>query len=136
MFKKKNKQVDIEENLEEMPGKKLTLKERERLRREKELHDAAVAEATKEGRKDATEEEIKEIAKKKAIRPKKERFETINMWMYYIAATFNKDRGTIPDNIGNRILITSNMYITKLYLNSIILVTALGMKTPITLIRR
>lgn len=135
MFKKKNKQVDVEENLEEIPGKKLTLKERERLRREKELHDAAVAEATKEGRKDATEEEIKEIAKKKAIRPKKERFETINMWMYYIAATFNKDRGTIPDNIGNRILITSNMYITKLYLNSIILVTALGMKTPITLIQ-
>lgn len=136
--KKKNNKVteSADDNIvEQNSNKRLTLKERQRLKAEADAMNAAIAEATKEGRKEASEEEIKAIAKKKAARPKKERFETINMWMYYIAATFNKDRGTIPNNIGNRILITSNMYITKLYLNSIFLVTMLGMQTPVTFIQ-
>jgi hypothetical protein len=44
-----------------------------------------------------------------------------------------KDRGQIPDNIGSRILITNNLYITKLFLTTIVQIVELGQNTPITL---
>lgn len=74
----------------------------------------------------------KNISRAKNKKISSERFETVHMWFYYLAAMMTKDIGMIPDNIGNRILISSNMYTTKLFLSSIIQITELGMKTPIT----
>lgn len=75
------------------------------------------------------------LEKKRPNRPKKERFEVIKMWVYYLGSMIAKDRGTIPNNIGNKILITSNMYITKLYLSSIIQITTAGLGVPITTVQ-
>lgn len=35
------------------------------------------------------------------------------MWLSWLISKFHNDRGTIPPNIGNNILVTENMYITK-----------------------
>ena len=64
---------------------------------------------------------------------KREHFETIRMWVHYILSSIQKDRGKIPNNIGNRMMITNNMYITRYYLSSVIQVQTLGLDTPITL---
>jgi hypothetical protein len=64
---------------------------------------------------------------RKAVLFKRER-----MWISYLLSLLQKDRGKIPENIGNRILMTNNMYITKLYLSSIIQIVELGHNTPIT----
>lgn len=66
-------------------------------------------------------------------KPKKERFLWVKMWINYLVSMTMKDRGKIPDNIGDRILITNNMYITKLYMTTIIQVYELGQNTPVTL---
>lgn len=116
-----------------MFNKKQTLKEKEDERKRKKAYDDAISKATKEG-KSIAENEIDEIVKIKTSKPK-ERFEVIKVWLYYLAAMFNKDIGKIPENIGDRILISSNMYVTRLYLNSIIVVTDLGMRTPVTMIQ-
>lgn len=60
----------------------------------------------------------------------RERFELVKMWMYTIASTIQKDRGVIPNDIGNKILITPNMYVTKLFLSSVLQVTEMGLLTP------
>lgn len=65
---------------------------------------------------------------------KPERFMWLKMWISYLVSLTMKDRGKIPDNIGDRVLITNNMYITKLYMSTIIHVYELGTNTPITLI--
>lgn len=61
------------------------------------------------------------------------RFERLRMWVYYLLSSLQKDRGKIPNNIGNRMMITNNMYVTRHYLSSIIHVQSLGLKTPVTL---
>ena len=66
-------------------------------------------------------------------KPKKEHFIWIKMWISFLVSLTMKDRGKIPDNIGDRILIASNMYITKLYMSTIIQIHELGTQTPITL---
>lgn len=62
----------------------------------------------------------------------KEKFLTLKMWISYLVSLTTRDRGTIPENIGNNILITNNMYITKNFLSSIIQIIELSMDTPIT----
>lgn len=89
-------------------------------------------EAQKQAKKAGKSKAAKNINRAKGSKISSERFETVHMWFYYLAAMMTKDIGTIPDNIGNRILISSNMYTTKLFLSSIIQITELGMKTPIT----
>lgn len=89
-------------------------------------------EAQKQAKKADKSKAAKNINRAKGSKISSERFETVHMWFYYLAAMMTKDIGTIPDNIGNRILISSNMYTTKLFLSSIIQITELGMKTPIT----
>ena len=64
---------------------------------------------------------------------KKERFLWVKVWISYLLSLFMKDRGKIPDNIGDKIMITNNLYITKLYLSTIIQITELGTYTPVTL---
>lgn len=57
------------------------------------------------------------------------------MWISLALSYFVKDRGVIPGDIGNRILISNNMYATKAYLSSIIHVSSLSLETPVTLIQ-
>lgn len=65
---------------------------------------------------------------------KKERFLTAKMWLSYLVSLTTRDRGTIPENIGNNILITNNMYVTKNFLTSIIQLIELSLDTPVTFI--
>lgn len=65
--------------------------------------------------------------------PKREHFVWVKMWINYLVSLTMKDRGKIPDNIGDRILITNNLYITKLYMTTIVQIYELGPNTPITL---
>lgn len=62
---------------------------------------------------------------------KRERFIRTRMWISTLISHFFPDRGTIPDNIGNNILITNNLYITKNHLTAIILVTEMSEDTPL-----
>lgn len=66
--------------------------------------------------------------------PKKEHFKWAKMWINYLLSMTMKDRGKIPDNIGDRILITNNMYITKLYMTTIVHIVELGSECPETLL--
>ncbi len=63
---------------------------------------------------------------------KRKSFLRMRMWIHYLLSALQKDRGKIPDNIGDRIMITNNVYITKYYMSSVIHVTALGLDTPFT----
>lgn len=67
-------------------------------------------------------------------RRKREKFIRIRMWVHYLVAMVEKDRGTIPANIGSNILILMGMYITKPFLSSIIQIEALSLETPITFV--
>ena len=67
-------------------------------------------------------------------KPKKERFLFIKVWVSYLLSLFMKDRGKIPDNIGDKIVITNNLYITKIYMSTIIQIIELGQYTPVTLL--
>lgn len=66
---------------------------------------------------------------------KKEHFKVWKMWISYLLSLTMKDRGKIPDNIGNRILITNNLVITKLYMTEMIMLYELGDNTPCTLLQ-
>lgn len=88
---------------------------------------------------DKTQKNIRSSVKRKAEsynkdKPKQERFLWIKVWVSYLISLTMKDRGKIPDNIGDRILITNNMYITKLYMSTIIHIHELGPYTPVTLL--
>lgn len=66
--------------------------------------------------------------------PKKEHFLRTKMWISFLVSLTTRDRGTIPNNIGNNILITNNMYITKNFLSSVIMLVELSIETPVTLL--
>lgn len=59
-------------------------------------------------------------------------FAWVHMWITYVASMLMKDQRRIPDNIGNKILITNTMYVTSRYMSVIIQVVDLGDKAPIT----
>lgn len=65
---------------------------------------------------------------------KRELFVREKMWVSYLLSNFFKDRGRIPENIGNNILVTNNMYISSVYLSSIIQINTLSNDTPVTLV--
>lgn len=67
--------------------------------------------------------------------PRKEHFKWAKMWINYLLSMTMKDRGKIPDNIGDRILITNNVYITKLYMTTIVHIVELGPECPETLLQ-
>ena len=60
------------------------------------------------------------------------KFLRTRMWINYLLSAFQKDRGKIPTNIGDKILITNNMYITKYFMSSTIQIKNLSLDTPIT----
>ena len=71
------------------------------------------------------------LREKDKARRKKERFIVTRMWISTFISKFFTDRGTIPDNIGNNILITNNLYITKNHLTAIIQVREMSEVTPL-----
>lgn len=62
------------------------------------------------------------MKQKNKVKKKKDRFIRSRMWFSTIISSVFNDRGTIPPNIGNNILVTNNMYITKHSLSAIIMV--------------
>lgn len=79
--------------------------------------------------------QLKEDARKYNKGPRAEHFLWVKMWISYLVSMTMKDRGKIPDNIGDKILIATNMYITKNYMSTIIHITELGTETPITMLQ-
>lgn len=65
------------------------------------------------------------------VRRKRERFVVPRMWLSTFISKFFTDRGSIPDNIGNNVLITNNLYITKNHLTAILHVIEMSEATPI-----
>ena len=59
-------------------------------------------------------------------------FTWVHMWITYVASMLMKDQRRIPDNIGNKILITNTMYVTSRYMSVIYHITDMGDNAPIT----
>ena len=70
------------------------------------------------------------LKERKRKQGKKEHFLRMRMWVAYLLSLFEKDRGKIPDNIGNRILITNNLIVTKKGMTSLVQVETLSLETP------
>lgn len=83
----------------------------------------------KQENQEALATKLKEDSKAKR---KKERFLVARMWTSTLISKFFTDRGTIPDNIGNNILVTNNLYITKNHLTAMIHVQEMSEITPIS----
>ena len=73
-----------------------------------------------------------QLKKQDKERRKKERFLRSRMWIATLISHFFTDRGTIPENIGNNILVTNNTYITKNNISAIIHVREFEETTPIS----
>ena len=86
-------------------------------------------EKTEKGLRDSVRKTAAATQKKKV-----DRFLWIKVWVHYLISLMMKDRGKIPDNIGDRILITSNLYITKLYMTTIVKIYEFGPNSPVTLL--
>lgn len=67
-------------------------------------------------------------------RSKKEKFIRTRMWFATFIAAFFKDRGSIPPNIGNNMMIGNNTFITKGALHAVILVHEMSRDTPVAFI--
>lgn len=68
---------------------------------------------------------------KNTVRRKRERFLALRMWTSTLLSKFFTDRGTIPDNIGNNILIENNVYVTKNHISALIHVAEMSEGTPV-----
>lgn len=104
-----------------------------------EIETAPVLDEAGEVDVEATQKNLRSSVRRAAQasaqgKAKPERFKWVKMWINYLVSLTMKDRGKIPDNIGDRILITNNMYITKLYMTTIVHIYELGQNTPITLL--
>ena len=64
----------------------------------------------------------KALKQKAKTKKSKERFLRTRMWVSTIISAIFNDRGTIPPNIGNNILVTNNLYVTKNALSAVIMV--------------
>lgn len=74
----------------------------------------------------------KKLSTEAKAKRKKEKFLVSRMWVSTLISKFFTDRGTIPDNIGNNILVTNNLYITKNHLTAIVHVIEMSEGTPIS----
>lgn len=75
-----------------------------------------------------------DLKKYTKAKKKKERFLIPRMWVSTILSALMNDRGSIPPNIGNNILVTNNLYITRKSLNAIIVVSEMSEDTPVGVI--
>ena len=79
----------------------------------------------------STREQVKQQSKAdRKFRPGM--FTWVHMWITYLASMLMKDQRRIPDDIGNKILITNTMYVTSRYMSSMIHVIDIGDNVPIT----
>lgn len=79
----------------------------------------------------STREQVKQQSKTdRKFRPGM--FTWVHMWITYLASMLMKDQRRIPDDIGNKILITNTMYVTSRYMSSMIHVIDIGDNVPIT----
>lgn len=72
-----------------------------------------------------------DLKRKDTVRRKKEKFIRTRMWISTLLSKFFTDRGTIPNNIGNNILIANNVYITRNHLSALVMVTEMSEATPL-----
>lgn len=70
---------------------------------------------------------LKSVSKTKK---KREKFLRTRMWFSTMISAFYKDRGVIPQNIGNNVMVGNNIYITKHSLNAVIIVKEFSIETP------
>lgn len=85
----------------------------------KKSNKAPIAEQLKQQTSPPVGKQLKKQAQKKV---KKDRFIRTRMWFSTIIASVFNDRGTIPPNIGNKIMVTNNLYVTKNSLSVVIAV--------------
>lgn len=114
-------------------GKRKALKEQETREAERELdyeEDEDELQSVDAG--EPTESIATQLKRKDKARRKKERFIVPRMWMSTFISHFFTDRGTIPPNIGNNILVTNNLVITKNHLTAIIQIREMSEATPIS----
>lgn len=71
------------------------------------------------------------LKKKSKKRKKQEKFIRTRMWFYTITSMLFNDRGTIPPNIGNNVMITNNLYITKNSLSALITIPEFSDEMPL-----
>lgn len=71
------------------------------------------------------------LSKRAKKKREKEKFIRTRMWVSTFLSKFFTDRGTIPDNIGNNILVSNNVCITKNSITSYILVIECAECTPV-----
>lgn len=71
-----------------------------------------------------------QMKQKQKMRDKTERFLVPRMWFSTIISSVFRDRGSIPANIGNNIMIGNNQYVTKGALTAMILVVEMSSDTP------
>ena len=71
------------------------------------------------------------LDQKAKAKRKKEKHIVFRMWMSTLISFFFPDRGSIPDNIGNNILISNNLYVTKNHLTALIIIQEFSEYTPI-----
>lgn len=115
--RKKNRRLADDNPVEEASADKLKKKNKKR----RLADDKPVA-----GNRAPVAKQLKKSAKKQE---KKDRFIRTRMWFSTILSAFFNDRGTIPPNIGNNILITNNLYITKNSLSAVIRIVEMSEDT-------
>lgn len=76
----------------------------------------------------ADAKKLKAMAKKKK---QTERFIRTRMWFATFISAFFRDRGSIPPNIGNNIMIGNNLVITKGGIQAVIIIHEMSTDTPI-----
>lgn len=76
---------------------------------------------------------LKQINKKQN---KKERFLKTRMWFSTLISALYNDRGVIPPNIGNNILVGNNMYVTKNSLSACIVIREYSDETTVAFISK
>lgn len=64
-------------------------------------------------------------------RSQNERFIRSRMWFSTFIASLYNDRGSIPANIGNNLMIGNNIYITKNALSAVIIIKEMSTDTPV-----
>jgi len=106
---------------------------RDKLKQAKEEKQAREQEVIQKAASDVS---AREVLKKRKKSRKKEHFLRLKMWVNYLVSTLEKDRGKIPDNIGNRILISNNLITTKFGMSTYIHIQSLSLDTPQCLISR
>lgn len=96
------------------------------------LRDNIKPQVTEKENKDNAREKVVRAADKR-VKEKPKKFRVLRMWIHYVLSSMQKDRGKIPPDIGDRIMITNNIYITRYFMSSVIHVESLSLKTPIML---